>query len=65
VLNRAGTTYRQLPQMEKGHLDRSVALRLMLAQPSLIKRPILEIGPRVVVGFTPAVYEQHVAVGHP
>jgi arsenate reductase len=65
LLNRAGTTFRKLPESERAHVDRSAALRLMLAQPSLIKRPVLEIGSRVIVGFTPAVYDQYVAVGHP
>jgi arsenate reductase len=56
LLNRAGTTFRKLPDTEKANLDRSAAVRLMLAQPSLIKRPVLELGGRVVVGFTPEVY---------
>jgi Spx/MgsR family transcriptional regulator len=56
LLNRAGTTFRKLPDAEKAHVDRSAALRLMLAQPSMIKRPVLELDGRVVVGFKPEVY---------
>jgi arsenate reductase len=58
LLNRAGTTFRKLPDADKTNLDESAALRLMLAQPSLIKRPVLELGGRVIVGFSPKVYEQ-------
>jgi Spx/MgsR family transcriptional regulator len=57
VLNRAGTTFRKLPDADKADLEQRSALRLMLAQPSLIKRPVLEIDGRVVVGFTPERYE--------
>jgi arsenate reductase len=51
LLNRAGTTFRNLPASDKAHLDRSEALRLMLAQPSMIKRPVIEVDGRLVVGF--------------
>jgi arsenate reductase len=56
LLNRAGTTFRKLPDADKSNVDRSAALRLMLAQPSMIKRPVLEADDRVVVGFLPQVY---------
>ena len=56
LLNRAGTTYRKLPEGEKTALDMRRAIDLMLAQPSMIKRPLLTTGPRVVVGFTPQSY---------
>jgi arsenate reductase len=56
LLNRAGTTFRRLSDADKASLDRSAALRLMLAQPSMIKRPVLELDGRVVVGFAPDVY---------
>jgi arsenate reductase len=56
LLNRAGTTFRKLPDADKEGLDRSAALRLMLAQPSMIKRPVVELDGRVIVGFAPDVY---------
>jgi Spx/MgsR family transcriptional regulator len=56
LLNRAGTTFRKLLEADKSNLDQSTALRLMLAQPSMIKRPVLELDGRVVVGFTAEVY---------
>lgn len=58
VLNRNGTTFRKLPNADKANLDGTAAIRLMLAQPSLIKRPILEIDGRVVVGFEPDLYSR-------
>ncbi|WP_416796513.1 ArsC family reductase [Ciceribacter azotifigens] len=56
VLNRAGTTFRNLPDTEKGNIDRERAIALMLEQPSMIKRPVLETGGRVLVGFKPDLY---------
>ena len=63
VLNRAGTTFRGLPDGEKQGLDAEKAIALMLAQPSLIKRPVLDLGGRTVVGFKPEVYEAALAKG--
>jgi arsenate reductase (glutaredoxin) len=60
LVNRAGTTFRKLPPSETAHLDERKGLRLLAAQPSLIKRPVLEIGGRVIVGFKPDVYEAKV-----
>jgi arsenate reductase (glutaredoxin) len=57
LLNKAGTTFRKLPASETGDLDEGKALRLLAAQPSMIKRPVLESGGRVVVGFKAEVYE--------
>jgi Spx/MgsR family transcriptional regulator len=57
LLNRAGTTFRRLPEADKEGLGEKTALRLMLAQPSMIKRPVLEAGGGLLVGFTPAKYE--------
>ena len=57
VLNRAGTTFRKLPEAERTDLDAGKAIALMLAQPSMIKRPILDLGDRRIVGFKPAIYE--------
>ena len=56
LCNRAGTTFRKLPDAEKADLNRSKAIALMLAHNSIIKRPVLEIGCRVLVGFTPEAY---------
>ena len=58
LLNRAGTTFRKLPDADKADLSQEKAIRLMLAQPSMIKRPVLVIGGAVVVGFSPETYEK-------
>lgn len=56
VLNRAGTTFRKLPDADRLGVDASKAVDLMLAQPSMIKRPILDLGERRLVGFKPDLY---------
>ena len=56
VLNRAGTTFRALPEADKADLTAERAVGLMLAQPSMIKRPVLDLGDRTLVGFKPEVY---------
>jgi arsenate reductase len=57
LLNRAGTTFRKLPDKDKQGLTKKKALALMLAQPSMIKRPVLETGGgRILVGFKPDEY---------
>lgn len=56
LLNRAGTTFRKLPEAEKQGLDAARAMALMLAQPSMIKRPVLDLGPRRLVGFSAEAY---------
>lgn len=56
VLNRAGTTFRALPEADKASLDAQKAVTLMLAQPSMIKRPMLDLGGRRIAGFKPDVY---------
>jgi arsenate reductase len=57
LLNRAGTTFRKLAESEKADIDTRKAVQLMLAQPSMIKRPVLELGGgKLVVGFTPENY---------
>ena len=58
VLNRAGTTFRALPDEDKAGLDRDKAIALMLAQPSMIKRPVLAAGDRLLVGFKPDIYAE-------
>ena len=57
VLNRAGTTFRKLPDADRANLDADKAVALMLAQPSVIKRPVLDLGDRRIVGFKPEIYE--------
>lgn len=56
VLNRAGTTFRKLPEADKIELDADKAVALMLAHPSTIKRPILAIGTLLLAGFKPDTY---------
>ncbi|NYD91479.1 ArsC family reductase [Sphingomonas melonis] len=57
VLNRAGTTFRKLPDADKAGLDAERAVALMCAQPSMIKRPVVEAGETLLVGFKPAEWE--------
>ncbi len=57
LLNRAGTTFRKLPDAEKASLTEKKAMALMLAQPSMIKRPVLEVGGKLLVGFRPESYD--------
>jgi arsenate reductase len=57
LLNRAGTTFKKLPEKDKGDLTEKKAIALMLAQPSMIKRPVLELGGgKIMVGFKPDAY---------
>jgi arsenate reductase (glutaredoxin) len=66
LCNRAGTTFRKLPETDKAQLTEAKALALMLASPSLIKRPVLVIaetsGHRTLVGFSPDRYAQALGV---
>lgn len=57
LLNRAGTTFRKLPEGDKEGLTEAKAIGLMMANPSMIKRPVLEAGGRLLVGFKPDQYE--------
>ena len=57
LLNRSGTTFRKLADSQKQNLDRDQATALMAAQPSMIKRPVVEVGDRLVVGFKPDLYK--------
>ncbi len=56
VLNRSGTTFRKLPDADKNGLDAKKAIALMLVQPSMIKRPVLEHGQTLLIGFKPDQY---------
>ena len=54
LLNRAGTTFRKLPDSDKAELNAAKAVELMVAQPSMIKRPVVERDGALLVGFKPA-----------
>jgi Spx/MgsR family transcriptional regulator len=57
LLNRAGTTFKKLPDKDKDGVTEKTAIWLMLAQPSMIKRPVLELGGgKLLVGFKPEQY---------
>ena len=56
LLNRAGTTFRGLSDADKAGIDQDKAVALMIAQPSLIKRPVVEYPGGVLVGFKPDIY---------
>ena len=56
LLNRAGTTFRKLPDADRADLTEARAIALMLAQPGMIKRPVLDDGAVLLVGFKPEVY---------
>jgi arsenate reductase len=57
LLNRAGTTFRKLPDKDKEGLTATKAIKLMIEQPSMIKRPVLDTGKRLLVGFKPEDYK--------
>ncbi len=62
LLNRAGTTFRALPEVDKAGLDADKALALMCAQPAMIKRPVLsgqraDGAPVLLIGFKPEAWQ--------
>ncbi len=57
VLNRSGTTFRKLSDDEKADLDSDKAIALMLAQPSMIKRPVLQADRQLLIGFKPDAWQ--------
>jgi len=62
LLNRAGTTFRKLTDKDKAGLNGKKAMALMLKQPSMIKRPVLELGGgKLLVGFMPELYDQAIS----
>ena len=63
VLNRAGTTFRKLPEAQRAVLDETSATALMVAQPSMIKRPIVEHPRGLLVGFKPDEWAAALGVG--
>ncbi|HEY6979313.1 ArsC family reductase [Reyranella sp.] len=58
LLNRGGSTFRKLPEADKAGLTEKKAVALMLDQPSMIRRPVLEAGGRLRVGFSPDTYDE-------
>lgn len=56
ILNRAGTTFKALPEADKQDIDAGKAIALMVANPSMIKRPVLEGAGKLLVGFKPDAY---------
>ena len=58
LLNKRGTTFRKLDDADKQDLDQEKAIRLMLEHTSMIKRPVLDLGERTLVGFTPDSYAE-------
>ena len=63
LLNRAGTTFRNLPEPDRQDLDEARAIALMTAQPSMIKRPVLDVDGRLTVGFRPERYAEVFGAG--
>ncbi len=57
LLNRAGTTFKKLPDTDKAGIDADRAIALMEAQPSMIKRPVLDVDGELLVGFKPDIYQ--------
>ena len=57
LLNRAGTTFKKLPDADKAGIDAAKAIMLMESQPSMITRPVLDVDGDLLVGFKPATYE--------
>ena len=65
LLNRTGTTFKKLPDKDKAGLTENKAVALMLAQPSMIKRPVLDLGGgKLLVGFKPESYGAALAAKH-
>jgi arsenate reductase (glutaredoxin) len=59
LLNRAGTTFKKLPDADKADIDRAKAIALMVANPSMIKRPVVEGAGALLVGFKPDDWATH------
>ena len=57
LLNKAGTTFKKLPDADKADIDEAKAIALMVANPSMIKRPVVEGGPTLLVGFKESEWE--------
>jgi arsenate reductase len=61
LLNKSGTTFRKLSDADKATINEKKAIALMIDQPSMIKRPVLDAGGKLLVGFKPAEYEKALA----
>ncbi len=61
LLNKAGTSFRALPDADKQGIDADKAVALMIANPSMIKRPVLEAGEALLIGFKPEDYRTQFA----
>ena len=61
LLNRRGTTWRQLDEQQRANIDEHKAITLMLAQPALIKRPLLDTGKTRLLGFSSEQYRNELA----
>lgn len=59
LLNRRGTTWRKLPDKVKDNIDEKTAIKIMLEQPSIIKRPLIKTGNQFIVGFDEQKYSDH------
>ena len=57
ILNRAGTTFKKLPDAAKADMNADKAIALMVEQPSMIKRPVVEYPGRLLVGFKEAEWQ--------
>lgn len=60
LLNKASTSFRALPDADRQNLDANKAKALMLANPTMIKRPVLDLGDRLLVGFKPDNYAREI-----
>lgn len=58
LLNKRGTTFRQLPEEQKAELNETNALSLMMAYPAMIKRPILQQDNQLILGFSDSLYQE-------
>jgi arsenate reductase len=58
LLNKAGTTFRKLPEKDRDNITEKKAIALMLEQPSMIKRPVIESSGKLLVGFKPEQYDK-------
>ena len=61
LLNKSSTTFRALPEADRQNLDRDKAIKLMLAEPTMIKRPVLDAGGKLMAGFKAERYEAAIA----
>lgn len=64
LLNTRGTTWRRLTMEERSNIDEHKALKLMAAQPSLIRRPVIDTGNALLIGFEPLHYAAHFVTGN-